>query len=191
MISGGTITQYFLVYMTSFALNTLHLPATTAMLSGFVIGIANVVFAVAGGALGDRFGLKPIAIWPRVLLLLAAYPAMLHVVDAHTPAALLLMSALLMALQALSTSVSLLLIPQCFPLPIRTTGLATAYALGVTIFGGTAQVIYTWLIGVTHDPLSPIWYVIVANVVTVVATFLLREQGDAVLSPADEAQSIA
>jgi hypothetical protein len=35
---------------------------------------------------------------------------------------------------------------------------AVAYALAVTVFGGTAQLVVTWLIRVTGDPLSPAWY---------------------------------
>ncbi len=44
---------------------------------------------------------------------------------------------------------------------MRATGLAMTYALAVTLFGGTAQFIATWLIEATGSPLAPAWYLIV------------------------------
>jgi len=34
--------------------------------------------------------------------------------------------------------------------------------------------VFTWLIGITGDPLAPVWYVTAMNVVSVLATVLLR-----------------
>jgi len=50
-----------------------------------------------------------------------------------------------------------------------------AYAVGVSIFGGSTQFVITWLIGVTHDPTSPAWYVVATSLVTVGAVALLPE----------------
>jgi hypothetical protein len=73
----------------------------------------------------------------------------------------------------MSAAVMILAIPSCFPAAIRTTGLAIAYALGVTLFGGTAQFVFTWLIGSPPSPLAPVWYVIVANLVSIAAVLAL------------------
>jgi hypothetical protein len=70
--------------------------------------------------------------------------------------------------------VTIVLIPACFPPAIRTTGLSVGYAVGVAIFGGTAQVVFTWLIGATGNPMSPAYYLVVANLVTVAATWAMR-----------------
>jgi hypothetical protein len=35
----------------------------------------------------------------------------------------------------------------------------------VTVFGGSAQVIVTWLIVATGNPLSPAWYLIASSLV--------------------------
>jgi MFS family permease len=178
LISGGTITQYFFIYMTTYAIQTLKLPATVALLVNLTIGISGAVFALLGGVLGDRFGIKVTAVWPRVLLIAALYPAMLLVVEHREALTFLSMTAALMALQALSAGVGIVLIPRCFPALVRTAGLAIAYAVGVTVFGGTAQLIFTWLIERTGDPLSPVWWVIASNILTVAATILLRPLPD-------------
>ena len=57
---------------------------------------------------------------------------------------------------------------------VRTSGLSIAYALGVTIFGGTAQIVFTWVIGATGDKLSWVWYIVFMSVVSFFATAALR-----------------
>ena len=180
VISGATIAQYFLGYMTTFALTELGLPVTTAMAAGLVIGISGTVFALIGGALSDRYGSAAVIIVPRLLLTLVLYPALSLVVAHPTAIVFLAVVAVLMALQAMSASVGILLVPRAFPPHVRTTGLAVAYALGVTIFGGTAQLIVTWLIATTGNKLSPAYYVVAMNLVSVLATMaLLRRRRDA------------
>lgn len=49
------------------------------------------------------------------------------------------------------------------------------YATGVAAFGGTAQIVVTWLIGVTGNPLSPLGYLLLANLVCLVGAWLARE----------------
>jgi hypothetical protein len=61
---------------------------------------------------------------------------------------------------------------------VRTAGLSIAYAVGVTIFGGSAQIIFTWLIHATGNPMAPVWWVVVTNVVTLAAIVALREVPD-------------
>jgi hypothetical protein len=50
-----------------------------------------------------------------------------------------------------------------------------AYALAVTVFGGTAQLVVTWLIRVTGDPLSPAWYHIASGIVGIAAMMMMKE----------------
>ncbi len=181
--SGVTITQYFFGYMTTFALTSLHLPATTALLANFSVGASTLVFALAGGWLADRFGLRTVTILPRLVLIFAIYPALLFVVNARTPGALLGMAALLTVFQAISGAVLILLVAQAFPAAIRTTGLATAFGIGAALFGGTAQVVFASLIDVTGNPLSPVWYVTATNIVSLVATVLMRPASEPEATP--------
>jgi MFS family permease len=57
LICGGTITQYFLLNMTPYAIRTLHLPASTAMLGTISLGVGTIG-ALVGGRLGDIYGVK-------------------------------------------------------------------------------------------------------------------------------------
>ena len=178
VIPGGTVTQYFLSYINTYAIATLQMPTNLAMLAGLTVGVSGAVFAVLGGLAADRIGAKTVALWPRVLLTLVIYPAMLMVVEQRTPGTLLSVVAVLMALQAMSGAMGIVLIPRSLPAAVRTSGLSIAYALGVTLFGGTAQLVFTWLIQQTGDPLSPLWWVIAINIVSILATIAIRPVAD-------------
>jgi MFS family permease len=67
------------------------------------------------------------------------------------------------------------MITEVFPRRIRATGLAIVYGLGVSVFGGFAQFIATWLIGVTGSRLAPAGYVIVISLISLVAALKSRD----------------
>jgi MFS family permease len=189
LIAGGTITQYFLLTMTPYAIRTLHLPDSTAMLGTVTLGVTGFLGALAGGRLADRFGIRIVAITPRVVLVLLLLPIMKFLVMSPSAATLVLAISILSLLQAASAAVLIMLIPLIFPPSVRATGLSIAYALGVAIFGGTATYVVTWLVGVTGDPLASTYYVVAANVVAVLAILSVRnaDYGSAWPPPADRA----
>lgn len=174
-ILGGTVSYFVSTYMTSYAITTLHLPTNIALLVPFAAGVSVVIPTLLGGWLSDRIGRKPVLIWPRVLLMLVAYPAFLYLTAHPSAASLVLMTCVIMGLHSLSGGLMLVALPELLPRAVRTTGFALIYAVGVCVFGGSTQVVLTWLIGVTGDPLSPAYYLILANAISVVAMCLLEE----------------
>jgi MFS family permease len=174
-ILGGTVSSYIIgKYMTTYALHTLRMPVSTAMMASVVSGLVIALGSVLGGWLSDRFGRRVIMILPRALFLLAVYPAFLVITGQKTPESLLLMVGVLSLLQAMSGAVGIVALPECFPRSVRTSGLSITYALGVTLFGGSAQFVATWILDATGDPMSLAWYLIAANAVTTLALFGLR-----------------
>jgi MFS family permease len=178
LISGGTITQYFLITMTPYAIRTLHLPPSTAMLGAITLGITGCVGALTGGALADRWGIRPIVIASRIGLMIVLFPVMKFLVANPSATTLVLAITILSLLHAAGVAVVVALMPLIFPPGIRSTGLALTYALGVTIFGGTATYVITWLVGVTGDPLASTYYVMAANVVVLLAALAIRNSDD-------------
>ena len=175
ILSGSTITQYFLNYMTTFAITELHLPTGISMLSTLVAGAAMAVCAVAGGMLCDRYGRRRILMIPRIILLLVLFPALQLMTEHPSPTTFLTTLAVLSGLHGMSGAALIVLLVESFPKAVRSTGFSIVYAFGVAAFGGTAQIIITWLIGTTGDPMSPVWYLLVANLVCLTSAWFARE----------------
>jgi MFS family permease len=151
------------------------MPAGVSIAATLVLGLCIFVFSLVGGWLSDRIGRKPLLIFPRVIGMLAAYPAFALMNAYKTGAALLLATAFLAAIGAFTGGVSLVIIPESLPKAVRSSGFSLAYALAVTVFGGTAQLVVAWLTRVTGDPLSPAWYLIASGVVGIVAVLMMKE----------------
>ncbi|WP_443691805.1 citrate-proton symporter [Pseudomonas protegens] len=175
ILSGSTITQYFINYMTTFALTELKLPTSISMLSTLVAGAAMAVCAIAGGMLCDRFGRRTILMAPRVVLLLVLFPALQLMTEHPSPTTFLLTLAVLSGLHGMSGAALIVLLVESFPKAVRSTGFSIVYAFGVAAFGGTAQIIITWLIGTTGNPMSPVGYLLVANLVCLTAAWFAKE----------------
>ncbi|MGC5702719.1 MFS transporter [Pseudomonas sp. NFXW11] len=175
ILSGSTITQYFINYMTTFALTELKLPTSISMLSTLVAGAAMAVCAIAGGMLCDRFGRRRILMAPRVVLLLVLFPALQLMTEHPSPSTFLLTLAVLSGLHGMSGAALIVLLVESFPRAVRSTGFSIVYAFGVAAFGGTAQIIITWLIGTTGNPMSPVGYLLLANLVCLSAAWFAKE----------------
>jgi MFS family permease len=161
--------------MTTYAIATLHFPASTALATTVIGSITMFAGALAGGWLSDRWGRRGVMLWPRLLLTVVTWPLFL-LLDAHPSAATLYATSIaLNGLTALSGAASLVAIPELLPRAVRATGLSIAYAIGVSVFGGSTQFVITWLLGVTGDPSSPAWYVTAASLVTTVAILAVPE----------------
>jgi len=178
LISGGTITQYFFIYTATYAINTLHYSQGWAMTANMATGITGMVFAVAGGALADKIGVRAVVLLPRLVATLLLYPVLHLVVSSGSPLVLVIATAGLMAIHAMTSAAGIVLIPMVFPAAVRTSALSIAYALGVTIFGGTAQLVFTWIIDATGDKLSWVWYVIAMSLISFLGTLAIRVPED-------------
>jgi MFS family permease len=170
-----TISTYVSNYMTTYALTTLGMPASKAMFATVANGALMAAAAVWGGRLCDRFGRKPVMIVPRIALLLIVYPAFVLLLSHSTTGILVMVTAVLSLLGALSGAAALTAVSEAFPNVVRSSGLAVAYAVSVSVFGGTTQFVIAWLIGATGDRLSPAYYVILTSVISLWAMFKLPE----------------
>ena len=99
---------------------------------------------------------------------------MKYVLAVNDPVVFLVVIAALMAMQAISGATAIIMMPKAFPAPVRTAGMSISYAVGVALFGGTAQIVFTWIIGATGDKLSWIFYIVAMNVVSIIGTLILR-----------------
>lgn len=175
LILGGTVATYVVSYLTTFALRFLKFPANLALSATLVAGCSLFVFALLGGWLADRYGRRKVMLVPCVLLIVLVWPAFLLLTTYPTTTTLYATAILIAALAGASGTATLTTIPELLPGSIRVTGLAIAYAVGVSLFGGSTQFVITWLLDVTKNLVSPAWYVMLANVVTFAAILAIPE----------------
>jgi MFS family permease len=182
VIMGATVAAYVASYMTTYALTTLHFGPTQALGATVASGLGTLIFAPVGGALADRYGRRMVMLVPRIILAVVVYP--LFVLLNHAPGEATLFGATLIvsALNTASAAASFVVVVELLPRPVRATGLAIAYAVGVSLFGGTTQFIIAYLGGVTGNPTSPAWYVALTSIITVGAMWALPETRDRALA---------
>ena len=175
MMAGGTVTQYFLNFATSYALTVLHLPIRNALLVSVAIGVAAVLAALAGGILCDRVGSRPVVVWPRLLLGLLTVPGLWLATRTGSVLPFVLLCSAIAALQAASFVGSIVLMIGSLPPTLRTTRFGMVYAVAIAAFGGTAQIVFVALIARTGSAISPGWYLAAVNLLCVAAALGLPE----------------
>lgn len=175
ILSGSTITQYFLNNMTTFALTELKRPETVSMLATLAGGIGLALGAITGGILSDIFGRKLIIIIPRIIFLIAIIPVFYAIVYTATPTMFFILLVVLSFFHGTSGAALIILLVESFPKKVRATGFSIVYAVGIAFFGGTAQPILTWIVNWTQNPFSQLPYVIIANLVCLCAAWCAKE----------------
>jgi MHS family citrate/tricarballylate:H+ symporter-like MFS transporter len=142
MLSAATTNNYVLEYMTTYASNTLGMPAAVSFGATAAIGASGLVCDTLGGWLSDRFGRKPVMIIPWLLLIVAIYPAFWILERLRTGTALLAVSASLNGIQTLSSATIIVAITESLPKRVRSGALALIYALAISVFGGSTQFLW-------------------------------------------------
>jgi len=182
ILASGTIITYVTQYMTTYAENTLHVATDLAFATTVVSNGVGIVAALYGGWLADRAGRWPVMVWPQLAALLLTYPVFLWIVDTRSAFALLGGLGVLSLVGTIPYSAFYVALAEGLPKNIRGSAFATIYAVAIATFGGTAQLIVTWLIHATGNALAPAWYMTFATAVGLVAMIMMRETAPAKLS---------
>jgi MFS family permease len=175
MLTAGTIGSYTQNYMTTYALDTLHLPATISFSLIILNGGLSAAFEALSGWLSDRFGRKPVMIVPGVLLVCSILPCFWVIDHARSVWALYGAESVMVIFAAVSSVPVIVTITETLPPHIRSGAVATIYAFAISIFGGSTQFILKLLIERTGNPLAPAYYWTGAAVMGLVAMILVTE----------------
>ena len=176
-ILGPTVSTYVSAYMTSYSITTLGLSNADGQFTTLCGYIAALAGFPIGAWFSDRFGAKISIIVPRVIFLVIVYQAYLMMTaEGATLHRIVLINVVLNFILAVSYGGLYALLTQSFPKAVRSTGVSIAYALSVTIFGGSTQTVLTWLIATLEDPLVPAWYQIGANVLALIGVLLITSR---------------
>jgi len=175
VLAAGTIATYVFQYTTTFAQHTLHLSPTVAFLAGAVGNMAGVGAGLFGGWLSDRIGRRPVMIWPGLANLVLILPVYFWITESRSALALIAGTSILAILGGIAGGAFYTAVTETLPKRIRGAAFATIYALSIAIFGGTTQLVITWLIHVTGSPMAPAWYLACAAVIGQGARWMILE----------------
>ena len=180
---GGSVSVYITAFfLPAHAVRTLHLSATSGVVSGIVSALVLFVAAPVAGLLADRYSRKRVLVISRGVLLLTVYPAFAWLGAHPTLATLCAVSAFLAIFVAGQIVPVLVMIPELFPKHVRATGIALTYVVSASFFGGFSPFIATWLAARTGNPLAPAWYVAAACAISLVPVIWLRDRTGEALS---------
>ncbi|WPP01815.1 MFS transporter [Pseudomonas sp. HR96] len=169
-LSFYMFTTYFATY--------LQVAGGLSRAGALLVSVIALLFAALicplAGAFSDRVGRRTTMLCTCLLLIVAVYPAFLLARSGSFAAAIA--GVMLLAVGAvLSGVVTAALLSETFPTRTRYTASAITYNLAYTLFGGTAPLMATWLIGLTGSSLSPAAYLIAVALLALAGGMALPE----------------
>ena len=174
-LASGTIGTYIFNYVVTYAQATMHLSARVGFIaetSGNLLGIPVILFA---GWLSDRYGRRPINIWGNLLFLALIYPTFAWIAAIGSTFAFITGMTYLNAMAVMANGSFYAGLAESLPKSIRGSGFGITYSLAIAAFGGTTQLVVTWLLHVTGNPVAPAWYLTGAVALGQIALMLMPE----------------
>lgn len=161
---------YILAYIPTYGVKTLHLPASTAFTATLVGGLILAIGCPLAGYCSDKMARRPalmvVTCW---LFLLTPYPAFYLMATWPSLTTCIIAVAWLQLVKAGYSGVLPSLMSDQFPVETRAIGVALGYSISVSVFGGLAPLVATWLIAATGDALSPSYYLIFCALLSLLA----------------------
>lgn len=135
---------------------------------------ALIPITLAGGAISDRIGRKPLVMGAIAATILLAYPlfnGMYH----QSQVVVQLCQLSFALLVGICLGIFPALMAETAPAHIRSTSLALGYNLTMGIVGGLTPLTATWLVSQTHDGVSPAFMIIAAALISFVTLLFMKE----------------
>lgn len=172
----GTVATYLVLYMPTYATKQLHIPQSAAFAATLVTGVVQFLCAPLVGHWSDRHGRTGVMLLSATLFVLLIYPLFHLLAISPTFGTMIAVQIVIGVLLAGYFGALPALLSDIFPTRTRTTGMSLAYSIAVTIFGGFAPFIITWLISATGDPYAPSFYLIFAALISIAALAGVRSR---------------
>lgn len=174
LMTSSTSSMYIMVfYMPTYLVNTLHMPQVTAFLAACVAGLTMLVMAPLFGRVADRMPRrKPLLIANGIVAMCVLLPNFTLLSSGPGLALTLCCIALSVTIGSVGSGAGAAMMMEALPRHHRSTGMSIMYSVGVTVFGGFAPLIVTWLIGATGSRMAPAGYLFCAAGVSFIALLL-------------------
>ena len=166
---------YILAYIPTYGVKTLHLPQSIGFTATLVGGIVLAIGCPLAGLWSDKMSRRPqlmvVACW---LFVLTSYPAFYLMAAWPSLATCILAVGWLQLVKAGYSGVLPSVLSEQFPVETRAIGVSLGFSTAVSIFGGLAPLVATWLIAATGDSLSPSYYLIFTALLSLVALMAIQ-----------------
>ncbi|MEM5386809.1 MFS transporter [Paraburkholderia phymatum] len=182
------VNYVLLAYMPTYMHRQMHVSENMSLLIPLIGMLSMMVFLPFAGWMSDRLGRKTMWWLSLIGLFVAAIP--MFSLMAHGPAGVLIGFTVLGLLYVPQLATISAMFPAMFPTRFRYAGMAIAYNISATIFGGTAPIVSDWLVEKTGSALFPAYYMMSACVVGALALyFVIETKGCSLRGPGLPGQS--
>jgi MHS family proline/betaine transporter-like MFS transporter len=154
----------------------MNLSAASALWSNTIGLVVLVISIPIMGHLSDRYGRRPLLLICCAAFIVLPWPLFTYLASGNVPFVVLVLIQIAIAIViSLYSGAGPAAIAEIFPTRSRSTWMTTGYALAVAIFGGSAPYLSIWMIQRFGTPIAPVWYLIVAALISVVVIWRLKE----------------
>lgn len=174
VIGVSTISVYMILYMPTFAVTNLGIPADAAFLGGVAAGTIALVGVPLVGHLADRVGPARVMTYAAIGAFVLAWPLFRLMTSNPSVPVMVLVIAALGVIMSFYFGPMPALLSNLFPAAIRGSGLSVTYNVGVTLLGGIAPLVLTWLLDVTGSLDAPSLYYMAIALISLVGVGFAR-----------------
>ena len=158
-----------IIYMPIYQQKTMGFSSSEAFLASFIGNFFLIGGCLISGTLSDRIGRRAMLRIGAASLLVCVYPLMMWLQHAHTTLSLIIVQCMFCTLVSLFVGVAPAALSEIFPTAVRASGMSLSYNTAVTLLGGFAPAILTWITYTTGVAFAPALYVMAAAVVSLIA----------------------
>ncbi|CAN7756939.1 MFS transporter [Caballeronia sp. 15715] len=173
VVALNVVNYVLLAYMPTFMQKQLGMSENMSLLVPLVGMLAMMVFLPFAGTFSDRVGRKNVWWFSLIGLFIAAVP--MFILMTHGTIGALIGFAVLGLLYVPQLASISAMFPAMFPTQVRYAGMAIAYNVSTSIFGGTAPMVNEWLIGRTGNNLIPAYYMMASCLIGALALVFVTE----------------
>jgi len=173
VVALNVVNYVLLAYMPTYMHKELGVSENMSLLIPLIGMLAMMALLPFAGHLSDLVGRKALWWFSLVGLFVAAVPMFLLM--RHGVAGALIGFAVLGLLYVPQLATISATFPAMFPTHVRYAGMAIAYNISTSLFGGTAPIVSDWLVDKTGSALVPAYYMMGACAVGAVALFFVIE----------------
>lgn len=174
-LMNGSGYYVLFTYMPTFMSKELHFGKVEGLLVTAVSLVAISIAIPFMGGLSDRIGRKKVLMGSAIAMAVAGFPCYLLIGTGDV--GLAIVGASVMAIIfAGHTGVIHILLVELFPTRVRYSAYGLGYNVSSALFGGTAPLLMTYLIGETHNVYMPAFYAVITALGTLIAVSRVKDR---------------